>query len=172
MKHPEDCWENQPPFEEEHPEDTPGMNAIRRIELIGRLHRTVFRSILRDDELQPAQAGAIRDIIREPGMSQRELADRLHIQRATATVMLQKMERSGFIERRPDLTDQRISRIYPTEKARSIDAENRKNVAAYFDRCFSGVEQEDFAVAVEVLGKLWGNLRQIQDEHPEFPGKE
>ena len=92
MKHPEDAWEHQPPFDEDRPEDSPNMIAVRRIELISRLHRMAFRSILREDGLPPAQAGAIRDIIREPGLSQRELADRLHIQRATATVMLQKMD--------------------------------------------------------------------------------
>ena len=172
MKHPEDAWEHQPPFDEDRPEDSPNMIAVRRIELISRLHRMAFRSILREDGLPPAQAGAIRDIIREPGLSQRELADRLHIQRATATVMLQKMEKAGYIDRRPDLEDQRISRIYPTEKAVAIDAENQKNVNAYFDRCFSGVEQSDFQVMIQCLEALGANLRQILNEHPEFPGKE
>ena len=78
------------PIEEQTPpEDEPmSFRLMRRIEYTGRIHHMAFRSILREDGLPPAQASAWRFIIRFPGMIQRELADRLHIQRATVTVML------------------------------------------------------------------------------------
>ena len=79
--------------EQAPPEDEPmSFRLLRRIEYTGRIHHMAFRSILQEDGLPPAQASALRFIIRFPGMSQRELADRLHIQRATVTVMLQKMD--------------------------------------------------------------------------------
>ena len=179
MKQPKDAWEERMPFMgppdgpgalEEEPvrreEDSPAFAAVRRIELLGRLHHMAFRTLLREDSLSPAQVGAMKDIIRTPGLSQRELADKLHIQRATATVMLQKMEKAGFIDRKPDLEDQRISRIYPTEKAVAIDSENQKNVNAYFDRIISGVSHEDFEVMMRSLEVLRDNLRAIIDENP------
>ena len=185
MKRPEDKWEqdlrfegppeSRPPFsEEEAPaeEDSPGFAVIRRIELLGRLHHMAFRTLLREDGLSPAQVGAMKDIIRTPGLSQRELADKLHIQRATATVMLQKMEKSGYIDRRPDQDDQRISRIYPTEMAITVDGENQKNVAAYFSRCTAEIIQQDYNVMLECLGRMERNLREILAENPEPLGKE
>ena len=188
MKHPEDDWDrgdqfealppcpkDRPPFEVEEAslkEDPPEFAAIRRIELLGRLHHMAFRTIFHKDGLPPAQAGAMKVIIRFPGLSQRELADKLHIQRATATVMLQKMERAGYISRRADQGDQRISRIYPTELAQSIDAENQKMVNAYFTRCFSGISGEEFAVMETALTKLGENLRNILSENPDPMSKE
>ena len=187
MKKPEEDWEKLPPFDvrpphpEHHPpfeveedaeEDIPEFSAIRTIELLGRLHHMAFRTLFLQDGLPPAQAGAMRMVIRFPGLSQRELADKLHIQRATATVMLQKMEKAGYIDRRPDKGDQRIFRIYPTALAESVDMENRKNVVAYFTRCFSGVPPEEFAVMVKCLTQLGKNLKGILNENTETLGKE
>lgn len=185
MKGPEDDWREGPPydrpcphreevpFDEPPPEnDPPEFAAIRRIELLGRLHHMAFRAVLQDDGLPPAQAGALRMVIRYPGMSQRELADQLHIQRATATVMLQKMEKAGYIDRRPDEADQRISRIYPTKAAKAQDAESKKAVDAYFARCFAGVSKAEFSAMETALGKLGENLREILSENPDPMDKE
>ena len=184
MKHPEEPWEQdplydgcppdrRPPFaeDEEPEEESREFAAIRKIELLGRLHHMAFRSLFRDDGLPPAQAGAMKVIIRHPGLSQRELADKLHIQRATATVMLQKMEKSGYIDRRPDQEDQRISRIYPTESALVIDAENQKNVNASFARCISGIPETDFDTMLSSMIQMEENLRSILKEHPESPAR-
>lgn len=187
MKHPEEDWPRDPHFHEEplepgppfdegpeacREEDSPEFVAIRRIELLGRLHHMAFRTLFRKDGLPPAQAGAMKVVIRFPGLSQRELADKLHIQRATATVMLQKMEKAGYIDRRPDRDDQRISRIYPTELAQSIELENQKTVNAYFARCFSGISAEEFAIMETALTKLGANLRDILSENPDPISKE
>jgi DNA-binding MarR family transcriptional regulator len=162
--------EDRPPISAE--EDSPEFAAIRQIELLARLHHMAFRSLFQEGGLPPAQAGAMKIIIRTPGMSQRELADKLHIQRATATVMLQKMEKAGYIDRRPDQDDQRISRIYPTSTALTEDAENLKNVSAYFSRCFRNIPQQDFDTMVSTLAQVGKNLREILDENPEPIGKE
>lgn len=181
MKQSERDWDHVPPFEAPPPgpehfeaeeEDSPEFAAIRRIELLGRLHHMAFRSLFHKDGLPPAQVQAMKVIIRHPGLSQRELADKLHIQRATATVMLQKMEKAGVIDRRPDQGDQRISRIYPTRIAQAIDAENRKTVNQYFARCFDRVSEEDKAAMERAMVRLTENLRQILSEQPEPIGKE
>ena len=155
-----------------HDDEPQTFVALRRIEYIGRLHHMAFRSVLQDHSLPPAQVGALKVIIRNPGMSQRELADALRIQRATATVMLQKMEKAGFIDRRPDQDDQRVSRIYPTQLAITQDSENKKAINAYFDRCFRGLDPQEFLQLESILTKLGSNIREILAEGPEFPSKE
>lgn len=170
MKHREDEWVPVPGFEgpdgprdpistPEAKEEPQSFTALRRIEYIGRIHHMAFGAILQQGALPPAQVGALKIIIRSPGMSQRELADALHIQRATATVMLQKMEKAGYIDRRPDQEDQRVSRIYPTEMAVEFDQENKKAVDAYFESCFQGFLPEDFEALERILTRLGGNIR-------------
>lgn len=173
MNHREDDWQRDGAFigphdpgqplsleEQNDHVEPPTHIAVRRVELVARLHHMAFRGAFPDQSLPPAQAGAMRSIIRNPGMSQRELADALHIQRATATVMLQKMEKAGFVLRKPDQEDQRISRIYPTEAAIEVDEETRKAVDTYFARCFQNFTPEEFELFNSLLLKLGENIRE------------
>ncbi len=194
MKHREDGWEHGPGFDgpkgsefdgphgpgEPIPEPEPeeigdepkNFTTLRRIEYIGRLHHMAFRSVLQENSLPPAQVGALKVIIRSPGMSQRELADALRIQRATATVMLQKMEKAGFIDRRPDREDQRISRIYPTQTAVEQDTANKMALEAYFDRCFHDFSPQELEHLNTILTRLGENIRGVLADGPEPPNKE
>lgn len=181
MNHREDGWERQPGFDkplgpgetipnpetEEFADEPETFTMLRHVEYIGRIHHMAFRTILQGNGLPPAQVGAMKFILRTPGMSQRELADALHIQRATATVMLQKMEKAGYIDRRPDTEDQRVSRIYPTQMAMVQDAENNKAVESYFEACFRDFQPEDFEALDRCLKKLDANIRTVLDERPE-----
>ena len=54
------------------------------------------------------------------GASQRELADVLHLARPTVTKMVQALERSGAVERRPAPGDQRLTRVYLTTSGRAV----------------------------------------------------
>ena len=163
----------EPPLEEEPHEDEPmNFRLMRRIEYTGRIHHMAFRSVLQEDGLPPAQAGALRIIIHTPGMSQRELADRLHIQRATVTVMLQKMERAGYVDRRPDPMDQRISRIYPTQAAVQLDEEERRSVDGYFGQVFQNFTPQELQQMNEMLERLGRNIRGIIESGAEPPSKE
>ena len=169
-----DEWEPREPLpmdDEPQADEPQSFLAMRRIELAGRLHHMAFRSVLQASGLPPAQAGALKTIVKNPGLSQRELGDHLHIQRATCTVMLQKMEKAGYIRREPDPFDQRISRIYPTEAAEALDENNEKAFNDYFDRCFSGFSQEEFDALQAALVKLNTTLRDMTKDIPEPPDK-
>jgi DNA-binding MarR family transcriptional regulator len=54
------------------------------------------------------------------GQSQTALAERLCIQPATLTRSLDRMERSGLSERRPDPGDRRSSQVYLTRQGRQL----------------------------------------------------
>lgn len=49
---------------------------------------------------------------RENGVAQNVLAERLELDKSTVTRLIDRMERRGLVERRPDAHDRRISRIY------------------------------------------------------------
>lgn len=153
--------EEKNPFSENDPFGPPHGMTIRRLEYIGRLHRMAFRSLFVDQGLPPAQASALQVIIHTPGLSQRELADKLRIQRATATVMLQKMERAGYIERRPDPADQRISRIHATPSAVNADRENKRRIDAYFQQCFQDISDSDIEAFDRTLSKMAANIDAV-----------
>jgi DNA-binding MarR family transcriptional regulator len=57
----------------------------------------------------------------EEGIPQSQLAACIEVEAPTMTKMLQRMERSGLVERRPDPQDARISLVYLTERSRELE---------------------------------------------------
>jgi DNA-binding MarR family transcriptional regulator len=82
--------------------------------------RQLMLRLMADKGTHPAQAGCLRVLAANDGISQRDLAENLHVSRPTVTTMLQKMEKSGLIERRADAQDQRLTRIYMTDAGRRL----------------------------------------------------
>jgi DNA-binding MarR family transcriptional regulator len=56
----------------------------------------------------------------EDGMTQSQLASRNCLDLSTITKVVQRMERAGLVQRRVDLDDARISRVYLTEQGRAL----------------------------------------------------
>ena len=145
--------------------DSPHLRISQSFKNAMVMQRRLMTKLLGDLDTHPAQAGCLRLLAREDGMSQSDLAERLQVSRPTVTTMLQKMEASGIIERHPDQRDQRITRIYLTADGRKLD---RKLHAVFREiiqsslGSFSGDEMAEFE---RLLGKLNENLtRALGDD--------
>lgn len=66
------------------------------------------------------QCGYILNICRTPGITQDQLAQRLHVNRSNVTRQLALLEENGFVERRRSELDRRAIEVYPTEKAFAV----------------------------------------------------
>lgn len=84
--------------------------------------------------LHPAQGPALFLLGHHEGAPQSEVARLLRLTPASVSTMLRRMERDGWVERRADPADQRVSRVYLTEKARALHAEA--------EDCFRVLEDE------------------------------
>jgi DNA-binding MarR family transcriptional regulator len=81
---------------------------------LGRAHRARAGALLATVGLHPGQEMVLLRLVAEPGLSQNELADRLGIEPPTLTRGLQRLERAGLVERRPDADDARLVRVHLT----------------------------------------------------------
>lgn len=128
-----------------------------------RLHFQRVHTTLEPLGLYPGQPPVLFVLAHKGGLKQRELADQLHIQPATLTVMLKRMEASGFVSRRPDPMDLRVSRVYLTDKGKELCLQVRK--------AFADIEQEYFgALTPEDKEKMKEGLTLVRDrllEHGE-----
>jgi DNA-binding MarR family transcriptional regulator len=77
--------------------------------------------------LHKAQGFTLFFLLHHEGAPQSEIARAFHLSAASVTSMLQRMERDDWIVRRPDPDDQRVSRVYLTEKARVLHEEHHAN---------------------------------------------
>jgi DNA-binding MarR family transcriptional regulator len=102
---------------------------------------------------QPRMLHALWD---REGLTHTELSRQLQVQPATITKMLQRMEKTGFVERRHDPDDQRVSRVYLTAAGRAV----REDVQQVWRR----LEEEAFASFTEEEGLLLrGFFLRIRD---------
>ena len=88
-----------------------------------RLQRTVFDRRVRNLGFTRPQWIALRRVADQPGVSQKELAELLEVEKASAGRLIDKLEEFGWLERRPDGTDRRVKRVYMTELGRRIHGE-------------------------------------------------
>jgi DNA-binding MarR family transcriptional regulator len=108
---------------------------------VSRLVGGRMRMRLQEFGLYHAQGMILFHLWRENGVAQNVLAQALNITPPTATNTLQRMERNGWVRRRRDKTDQRIVRVFLTEKAGALHEEVRNT--------FRELDQELTAVLSE-----------------------
>ena len=128
--------------------------AFMKIGFIDRSQRKVFATVFGQYGLHPSQGFTLSMVVRNPGRSQRELADDMRIERATVTVTLQKLERGGFIRREPDPGDQRVMRIYPTQQGIEAESNIKAEMERFHEACIEALSPEQHEQLTELLQKL------------------
>jgi DNA-binding MarR family transcriptional regulator len=74
--------------------------------------------------------------------------------------MVQRMEQAGFLERRPDLKDQRVSRVYLTSEGVKIRAALQRAIRTIDTDTFAGFSPEECIQAEKMLLRIRDNLLQ------------
>ncbi|MBC7093716.1 MarR family transcriptional regulator [Candidatus Bipolaricaulota bacterium] len=123
---------------------------------VAKLLRERIRVRMEAIGLRRGQGFILRELGEQGGIAQTELAQQSLVRPATLTPVLQRMERAGLVERRPDEADQRISRVYLTAKGEAV----RRQAEAIWQE----LDQELFAgFSEEERAQLRGFLVRIRD---------
>ena len=111
--------------------------------------------------LHPGQVPLLKALYEKEGMSQRELADMLHIKPPTVAVSIKRMEKNGFIERRQDEKDQRITRIYLTEHGKKVNGEIIELLKENEEIIFQGFEEAERYLFKRFFRQMIKNLQMV-----------
>ena len=104
--------------------------------LIGKVnHKSAIYGfeLLKEKNLHPRQMPLIIHLSKCEGCTQKELAEKMQIKPSTLNVMIGRMEKNGYIEKKQDEKDSRKSRIYFTEKGKSISEDCHKRLNKFCD---------------------------------------
>ena len=71
-------------------------------------------------DIEPAHGDVLGHLYRQDGLSLAELARRSHRTKPTMTVLADKLERLGYVQRRPSETDRRAFELHLTAKSRRL----------------------------------------------------
>jgi DNA-binding MarR family transcriptional regulator len=116
------------------------------------LHRQLMGKLLSGPDSHPGQAFCLRMLAANDGITQRDLAEALHLSRPAITTMLQRMQKAGLIARRPDEADQRLMRVYLTDDGRELAAQMRATFATYISTAFDSMSAKDRRELERLLG--------------------
>lgn len=103
----------------------------------------------------------IKEIFEQGGeMSQRELTESLHLQRASVSEILGKLEVRNLIIREQSETDRRSQDIKLTDEGRKLAEEVIKNEGTERDSLFEAITKEEQTQLYGILGKLLDGWRR------------
>jgi len=97
------------------------------------------------------QCALLHVLWEQDGLKGIELGERLRIDGATITGMLDRLEQNGIIERRPDSRDRRINLIFVTEKGKELEGPVKEVLKEVEDAVLSGFTEEETAIFKKMM---------------------
>ncbi len=108
-----------------------------------RLHHARSHSLLEQIGLYRGQPPVLHALWRQEGLTHTDLAKQLHVQPATITKMIQRMETAGYVERRRDSEDERVSRVFLTAQGHAIREDLDRVQGTIEAHVFAGFSSKD-----------------------------
>ncbi|KRQ88055.1 putative HTH-type transcriptional regulator YusO [Caloramator mitchellensis] len=133
-------------------------NLHQAFMMVIKLHYQRLHATLEKLGLYPGQPPMLFILYKNNGQSQRELAEKLHIKPATTTVMLTRLEKAGLVTRKQDELDQRISRVYLTDKGMEVCEVLKKVMGDLNEECFGNFSDDEKELLRNLLQKMADNL--------------
>ncbi len=90
----------------------------------------------------------------EDGLRQKAISEQMHIGPSSTSEFIDKLEQTGYIDRRPDPDDGRATRIYLTEKGRARAYELEDERKERFAALFAALTDEEKEQLLALLDKL------------------
>jgi DNA-binding MarR family transcriptional regulator len=95
-------------------------NILREIGMIARALDSISNIEFKEYDLTKGQYLYLVRICENPGIIQEKLAELIKVDRTTASRAIRKLEINGFIEKRDDKHNQKINKLFPTEKGKNV----------------------------------------------------
>jgi len=127
---------------------------------VSRLLRKRFDRRARAIGLRRAQWSVLAHLSRNEGINQAALADILEIEPITLVHQLDRLEESGWIERRLDASDRRVRLLHITATGRKILEKMHELGAETRAEALAGVSAAEHEALIDSLQKIKANLSE------------
>jgi MarR family transcriptional regulator, transcriptional regulator for hemolysin len=123
-----------------------------------RLMRKRFETLAAAYGLSAAQWRLMVRLVKEEGVAQARLAELLEIEPISVSRLLDRMEESGWVERRQDAGDRRVRTIFPTEKSRRTFGEVKAVAGEVYEEALAGLSPDQRRATIRGLSTIVDNL--------------
>lgn len=130
---------------------------------VARLLRVDADKRARVHDMTRAQWGILVWLERQPGISQKELAELLDVEPITVARLIDRLQARGMVERRPDPKDRRIWRLHLREAAYPMLREIHRQRAEISRMVTQGIDRHTLEATTEALLRMKATL--VQEVH-------
>jgi DNA-binding MarR family transcriptional regulator len=118
------------------------------------------------ESVRPAYLGSLMSLWREDGLKMIDLGRRAGLEPSTMTGLLDRMERDGLVERRPDPADRRVLKIFLTATGAGAKETVIRIVDETLDGIFSGIDAGRIDALKDTMRQVLANTAKEKDDEP------
>jgi DNA-binding MarR family transcriptional regulator len=134
-------------------------------------NRAVMLKTAAQEGVQPPEAFALTLLRTHDGVTQRELADILHLSPPRVSTIVQSLETSGAIVRRADEADRRLTRVFLTPEGHKRERDQRAILSDYVNRTIGSLSEADRHELERLLTELADRTLELLREAPRTAGE-
>ncbi|MCK8683345.1 MarR family winged helix-turn-helix transcriptional regulator [Pseudomonas umsongensis] len=132
---------------------------------VSRLRRMVFDNFMKPLGVTRSQWWVLAYLSRHDGMIQSDLANVLDLGKAALGGLIDRLEATSVIQRRPDATDRRVKRVYLTSKGQQTVKEMRELSHGMSEQILEGLDHDQRLALADMLTLVKQNLLAIKREN-------
>lgn len=129
---------------------------------VSRLRRVVFDNFMKPLNVTRSQWWVLAYLSRHDGMIQSDLASVLELGKAALGGLIDRLDASGLIERRPDAADRRVKRVYLTSLGNQTVKEMREVSHEMSEEILEGLCVEQRLQLADMLNHVKQNLLRMK----------
>jgi DNA-binding MarR family transcriptional regulator len=129
------------------------VNALTR--LINKKWATAFAEF----DLSPAHAYLLRMVLAKPGITQKELANELKLEKSTITRFIDSLQKKQLLLRKTNPIDNREQNIHPSKKAKKLQTALESMGDNLYQELLSTIGKEQLTSLVSLLQDSARNMK-------------
>jgi DNA-binding MarR family transcriptional regulator len=133
---------------------------------VGRLYRRRFERRAKALGLKLVECKTLGYLSRNEGINQARLSDLIEVEPMTLVHLLDRMEKAGWVERRPDPRDRRARRLFLGAKAKPVFAAIWRMADETRNEALTGLSQDEREGFVATLERIRSNLLGFETVTP------
>lgn len=114
---------------------------------------------LKEYNVSPTESIIIRRLCEKDNLTQKELAKDTYFQQSSLTLIIDKLEKKGMVERRAKKNDRRAYLVCITNKGKELEQILKDTSRKVEEEALKGVDKETKEQLIEILKNIHSNLK-------------
>ncbi|NVJ53809.1 MAG: MarR family transcriptional regulator [Campylobacteraceae bacterium] len=114
---------------------------------------------LKEYSVSPTESIIIRRLCEKDNLTQKELAKDTYFQQSSLTLIIDKLEKKGMVERRAKKNDRRAYLVCITKEGKKLEQILKDTSRKVEEEALKGVDKETKEQLIEILKNIHSNLK-------------